>query len=122
MASNQNLVSAIFLRIAQILTEGAREDAVLKKYPALKNEIQFFIENDPSGNRKYLEWSCKMLDNGQALQNEIQDVVNLFHKYSTNLDKKDINQYKISDFTSLRDQLFEIERKNIKCLLIVSQR
>ena len=114
MASNQNLVSAIFLRIAQILTEGVREDAVLKKFPDWAPQIKFFVENDPSGNRKYLEWSCKMLDGEISTEEEIQEVVNLFHKYSTNLDKKDINQYKISDFEPLRDRLFEIDLERNK--------
>ncbi len=86
---------------------GRKEEAA-KKYPGLESKIQYFISNDPTGNLKYLDWELKILQSGQAMEDEILDVVKLFERFGRNLPKKDIYQYQVSEFTNLRDELFKI--------------
>jgi cytidyltransferase-like protein len=76
-----------------------------KKYPQHSAEITQLVQADPSHKQKYLEYAVKVLDSHQALVPEIIDVINLFHRYSNKLDKKDINQW---NFTELRDKLFDL--------------
>lgn len=92
----------------------SRKEDALKKYPHLKSKIDYFIQHDPSGNLKYLDWEIKILQSGQAMEDEIVDVVKLFDRFGRNLPKKDIYQYQVSDFTKLRDDLFQITPKNQK--------
>jgi len=48
--------------IRETLSEG-RVDDVKKKFPNVNPDlIQYFIDNDPSGNQKYLEWMVKAMD------------------------------------------------------------
>jgi hypothetical protein len=74
-----------------------------KKYPNLSSSIDLFIKRDPT--KKYLPYEVKTLASGQALENEIADVIDLFHRFRDRLDNKDINSYK---FTELRDMLFDM--------------
>ncbi len=98
------------LKIGQsIMVQAGRKEDALKKYPELSKDIDYFIQRDPSGNLKYLDWELKILHSKQALAPEIADVVDLFDKYSANLKHKDINAYK--NFTELREALFYIKEK-----------
>lgn len=81
---------------------GLVEDLKLK-HPHLVSKIDFFVQRDKT--RKYLQYEVKTLLSGQALENEIADVIELFHKFKDKLDKKDINAW---NFTGLRDKLFEL--------------
>lgn len=48
--------------IKELLSEGRIED-VRKKFPNVSpGLIDFFVNNDPSGNQKYLEWMVKAID------------------------------------------------------------
>jgi len=96
-----------------LLVEGKKED-ILLKYPNFKDEIDFFVQNDPTSKLKYLDWEMKVLSSGKALEQEIADVVKLFDKFQSQLQKKDINQYSVDDFTTLRDDLFTLRDKQSK--------
>ena len=83
------------------------KDSLLKKYPDLKEAIETFVQQDPTGGTlKYAEWEIKVLKSRQALSQEIADVVALFHRFRDKLDKKDLYAYQPSEFTGLRDKLF----------------
>lgn len=90
-----------------------RQQDMINKYPQYEKEIEFFIQNDPSGNLKYLEWELKVLASGQALEQEISEVIKLFHKFSHKLDKRDINQYSPQEIGGLRDMLFELAKERV---------
>lgn len=99
----------LLCRIAsRVLLAGRKED-VVRKYPDLINEINSLIEHDPSGSLKYLDWQCGMLDSGRHLE-EVLEVTELFDRLKSRLDKKDVNQYKITDFNNLRDRLFYLDK------------
>ncbi len=83
-----------------------------KKFPAFSDKIKFLASKDPSGNQKYLEYGVKVLVSGKALEQEIADVLYLFHKFNPRLQIKDINQY--LNFTELRDLLFSIKNSGAK--------
>jgi hypothetical protein len=93
-----NLISEIikFELIREVLSEGRVEDAKAK-YPEFENLIDFLVQNDPSGNNKYLMWLLKMwqktpsgvIDRFQDLSEYIQ----IFHKNINKFPKKDVNQY-----------------------------
>jgi hypothetical protein len=95
-----------------LLTEGRKEDAY-KKYVTkaedgpikdrLRVAFDTFVNNDPSGNHKYIDWMLKMMvammvDRGADYpdyhENGVVDVVTNFHQNTQRLPKKDINQYK----------------------------
>jgi hypothetical protein len=90
--------SPLLLKIA-----GKKEDLKVK-YPQLSSDIDFFVQHDPSGSLRYLDYEVSVLSSGKALSQEISDVIQLFHKFQSNLDNKDIYSYK--NFTELRDMLF----------------
>jgi hypothetical protein len=92
----------IFQRYALFSVAGIVEDLKVK-YPDLIAQLEFFIQRDPT--KKYLAYQMKTLSSGQALQNEIADVIDLFHQFKDKLGQKDINQWQ---FPALRDKLFEI--------------
>src|SRR3990167_4322042 len=86
---------------------GKRADAVvaLAKKIEQKNKLKtfeasdkyaeilaYFKRRDPSGNLKYLRWQLAIYVSGQALENEIADVTDLFHKYGSQLADKDSYQ------------------------------
>jgi len=104
-------LSNIFYRVS-ILKLASRISDLKNKYPEYADKIDMLARRDPSGNHKYLPYAVKTLVSGKALENEIADVVDLFHKYQHKLDNKDINSYK--NFTELRDTLFEIDRDKNK--------
>ena len=82
------------------------KDSLLKKYPDLKEAIETFVQQDPTGGTlKYAEWEIKVLKSRQALSQEIADVVALFHRFRDKLDKKDLYAYQPAEFTGLRDKL-----------------
>jgi len=104
-------LSNIFYR-ASILKLASRISDLKNKYPEYADKIDILARRDPSGNHKYLSYAVKTLVSGKALENEIADVVELFHKYQHKLDNKDINSYK--NFTELRDILFDIDAEKGK--------
>ena len=94
-----------------ILLEGRRED-VIKKYGEQHTDlVNVFVENDPSGNNKYLDWMVKT-----ALENESVDsiikVINDFHRLLPRIKNKDINSYKtLSDLKFVVGEAIEAEEE-----------
>lgn len=82
-----------------------------QKYPQFAVDIKFLSDQDPTPNKKYLQYAVKQLVSGKALANEISDVMNLFHKHQSKLDDRDINNW---NFTDLRDKLFDIKNNKSK--------
>jgi 3-methyladenine DNA glycosylase AlkC len=117
IAENQQ---KIIIKLAQQVI--GRKNQALKKYPEYKQEIEYFIQRDPSKNLKYLAWELKILSSGQALAPEIADVVDLFHRYSTNLSNRDLNSYSPEQFIKLRDDLFQIQEKQTQRAKKVEER
>ena len=103
-------VKSIINRINNFVKIAGLKD-LIEKYPQHKAAIEFLHNADPSPNKKYLNYAVKNLVSGQALQNEISDVIKLFHKHQHRLDNKDINSY---NFTQLRDKLLELSQVNTK--------
>ena len=46
-------------QVSKLLTEGRKEDARAKYPDVPESDFNYFVENDPSGNQKYLEWLLK---------------------------------------------------------------
>ena len=88
--------------LTTLVTEGRIEDNK-KKYPKDTEVVDYFVEQDPSGNNKYLNWMMKaykqmpsesptnLLIQGREF---ISKLIKGFHQHSARLEKKDINQYK----------------------------
>jgi hypothetical protein len=90
-----------------ILLEGRRED-VIKKYGEDYTElVDMFVDVDPSGNNKYLEWMVKTAlgknqDDNIPMADDIARTVNDFHRNLTRIQQKDINNYKsLNDLKSV---------------------
>jgi len=109
MKDNLYKLSCFFYRFVK--NAGRKED-IQSKYPGI--DLSLFIQRDPSDNLKYLEWEAKVLKSGKALAPEICDVIYFFNKYKDNLEKKDINQYKVEEFINLRDRLFDIRDNKVE--------
>ena len=103
--------------VSNLLLEGRKED-ILKKYGQMddtaEDTIHYFSTSDPSGNNKYLEWMTKMwlsLGSDKSYSpkdNEVVDVVKLFHKNIQRITNKDINSY---SFLELKETAKEAEEK-----------
>lgn len=90
-----------------ILLEGRRED-VIKKYGEDHTElVDMFVEVDPSGNNKYLEWMVKTAlgknqDDRTPMADNIAKVVTDFHRNLSRISNKDINSYRsLNDLESV---------------------
>jgi len=95
----KNVFSEIFKfeLVKELLSEGRVEDAKAK-YPDYEDYVDFFVENDPSGNNKYLDWLMKMYVNEDyATKDLLVKYTTIFHKNISKFTKKDINQYKTWD-------------------------
>lgn len=61
-------MNIILENIRKVLLEGRIED-VKKKFPNVSPKIiDYFVENDPSGNQKYLEWLVKAMTHEPTIQ------------------------------------------------------
>ncbi len=96
-----------------ILSEGKIENLKLK-YPKFEKEIDTLSLKDTTSSKKTLDWAVKWLVSGQALVNEIGDVIQLFIKFNDRLnqDERDIDHWK--SFTELRNRLFELKNTKSK--------
>ena len=100
---------AILMKLCFLKYAGLKD--LLEKYPQHKAAIEFLHNADPSPNKKYLNYATNVLVSGQALQNEIADVIKKFHKHHHRLENKDINSY---NFTDLRDKVFSLDQEKSK--------
>ena len=103
-------------KISDLLLEGRKED-ILKKYgidEETTDVINYFSDKDPSGNNKYLEWMFKNWAglgknrDYSPLDEEVVDVIELFHKNAQRIQNKDINSY---SFLKLKETVKEAEEK-----------
>ena len=61
-------MNIILESIRKVLLEG-RIDDVKKKFPDVDPRvIDYFVQNDPSGNQKYLEWLVKAMTHDPTIQ------------------------------------------------------
>jgi len=102
-----------------VVTIAMKKQAAIALQPDARDDdlsrvVKYFESRDPSGNKKYLKWEIYVYLSGQALEPEIADIVNLFHKYNQQLEKKDLYQYSHFDLTSLRDRLFAIRDRGVE--------
>jgi hypothetical protein len=94
--------------MAILLNEGRKEDLLKKyseKFKEYKDNLSTILNSSDLAdtNFKYADFVLKNLHPNSSLD-EIEDVIELvkdFHKYQSNLEKKDINQYKSFDELNL---------------------
>jgi hypothetical protein len=79
--------------IKKILLEGRIED-MKKRYPEHEDTVDFFVNNDPSNNNKYLQWMMKQVVKNGEERGFVLSLTKHFNKNIQRLQKKDINQYK----------------------------
>lgn len=120
--TKKNVVESYNLNeTTQVLVEGRIEDA-RKKYPDVNNELfNYYVDNDPSGNQKYLDWLLKrtperLINKVYTTTRYILEKLKLFHDKNQMFKIKDINQYKgFNDLiTAVRDVEEKLVRKQIK--------
>jgi hypothetical protein len=80
-----------------LLFEGRKEDA-RAKYPEHSDEVfNFYVENDPSGNQKYLNWLLKNTNPSYKAVFDLQEylikLVKFFHEKQNMFNEKDINKH-----------------------------
>jgi 2'-5' RNA ligase len=81
------------------LLSAAKADDLKAKYPELASDIDLLAESDPTPQKKYLDWSVKMLRTGVDVM-EIVETVKKYHKVFDRLRGEDRD---VSSFRSLRD-------------------
>ena len=90
-----------------ILLEGRREDVIKKYGENYTDLVDMFVEVDPSGNNKYLEWMVKTAlgknqDDRTPMADNIAKVVTDFHRNLSRISNKDINSYRsLNDLESV---------------------
>jgi hypothetical protein len=102
----------------------SRAHSLAERHPEHADDITLFAARDPVGNGKYLAWATGVLVAERALAPEIADVVDLFHKHKPDrhlhaapshpparLLRPDLYSYKPHEFSSLRDTLLALQRK-----------
>lgn len=94
------------------LFEGRKEDARAKYTAVPENIFDIFIEKDPSGNHKYIDWIMRNWQNeycnyssyrcrNVGLAQQLMDSINFFHEKPHKYDYRDINQARsISSFAN----------------------
>jgi len=102
-------------QISNLLLEGRKEDA-RKKYPKHSDEIfNYYVENDPSGNQKYLSWLLKNTNPDYKavtdINKELLDMIKLFHQYQSMFYEKDINK---QTFDTLDREVDDVRERLLK--------
>lgn len=102
-------------QISNLLLEGRKEDA-RKKYPNFSDEVfNYYVDNDPSGNQKYLDWLLRVITPEYKTpfetHTELVNMVDFFHKHQTVFTEKDINRH---SFTTLEKEIKEVKEKLLK--------
>jgi len=111
---------------SRILMEGRKEDA-RERYPDIpENVFNVFVEQDPSGNHKYLMWICGKWEQdkrsyGYSYRNttdaeSLMENVTYFHNQTQKFEKKDINQYEsLNEFkNAVSDAKVNLSKGEIK--------
>ena len=75
-------MNIILESIRKVLLEG-RIDDVKRKFPDVDpNVIDYFVQNDPSGNQKYLEWLVKAMTHEPTIQS-VEDILDEVMQFKT---------------------------------------
>lgn len=75
-------MNIILESIRKVLLEG-RIDDVKRKFPDVDpNVIDYFVQNDPSGNQKYLEWLVKAMTHEPTIQS-VEDILDEAMQFKT---------------------------------------
>jgi len=100
-----------------ILLEGRKEDA-RAKYEDIDDDVfDYYANNDPSGNQKYLDW---MLNNvvGRYRGNlvpELMEMVKFFHQHQNMFIEKDINRHNLTtldrEIDDVKEKLLQKQKK-----------
>jgi len=98
-----------------LLFEGRKEGA-RAKYPEHSDEVfNFYVENDPSGNQKYLNWLLKNTNPAYKgvfeLQEYLLGLVKIFHEKQNMFIEKDINKHTAN---TLDSEVREVKQKLFK--------
>lgn len=108
--SGENIsVSENLKLIKSILTEGRKEDARAKYPDVPESDFNYFVENDPSGNQKYLEWLLKYYF--QVNPRGLVEYIKFFHQNQNMFIEKDINRHTPS---SLDREIDDVKEKILK--------
>jgi hypothetical protein len=95
--------------IKSILTEGRKEDARAKYPDVPESDFNYYVENDPSGNQKYLEWLLKYYF--QVNPRGLVEYIKFFHQNQNMFIEKDINRHTPS---SLDREIDDVKEKILK--------
>ena len=75
-------MNIILESIRKVLLEG-RIDDVKRKFPDVDpNVIDYFVQNDPSGNQKYLEWLVKAMTHDATIQS-VEEILDEAMQFKT---------------------------------------
>lgn len=102
-----------------LLFEGRKEDARVK-YPEHSDEVfNFYVENDPSGNQKYLNWLLKNTNPEYKVVFDLQEyllgLVKIFHEKQDMFVEKDINKHTANTLDREVDDVKEkLHKKQVK--------
>lgn len=99
------LINSIASQIA------SRKSDALAKYPHLKNEIDYFLNEI---NPKYLDYVLGCLAYGQAKKEELVILVSDFEKFRNELEYKDMNKYEYGTLRDELDLLIELRDEKIR--------
>lgn len=101
--------------LGNLLLEGRKEDA-RTKYPKFSDEVfDYYVENDPSGNQKYLDWLLKNTnpdyENPFEVHNHLLSMINTFHQNQNMFIEKDINKHTL---TTLDREINDVLEKKVQ--------
>lgn len=100
-------------KIKLILTEGRKEDARTKYPDVPESDFNYFVENDPSGNQKYLEWLLKYYF--QVSPRVLVEDIKFFHQNQNMFIEKDINRHTPNsldrEIDDVREKILQKQKK-----------
>jgi hypothetical protein len=103
--------------LSDLLFEGRKEDARAKYEDVEDDVFNYYADNDPSGNQKYLDW---MLNNvvGRYRGNlvpELMEMVKFFHQHQNMFIEKDINRHNLTtldrEIDDVKEKLLQKQKK-----------
>lgn len=108
--------------INNLLIEGRIEDVRSKYTKISENDFNLFVDGDPSGNQKYLEWMVKMYESNWVLGVDPYYIIDLTQQFHNNINKlknKDLYSYKNiedlrKDVENIIDNISKSELKRIE--------
>jgi hypothetical protein len=115
--SNKLKESYNFTEISNLLVEGRKEDARAKYEDVEDDVFNYYVDNDPSGNQKYLDW---ILNNVVGvyrgrLEPELMEMVKFFHRHQNMFIEKDINRHTPTsldrEIDDVKEKLLQKEKK-----------